>query len=64
MDTLGDLSGASDDSDGEETQPEERPRKAARTEPDIDPEALVCGASVLFVPEPKAEEGEQWGWCA
>lgn len=63
MDTLGDLSDASDASDTDEDERQaQRPRKTARTECEVDPEALVCGASVLFVPEPKTEGEQDWGW--
>jgi hypothetical protein len=30
----------------------------------VDPEALVSGASVLFVPEPKPSGEQNWEWCA
>ena len=30
----------------------------------MDPEALVSGASVLFVPEPKPSGEQNWDWCA
>ena len=30
----------------------------------VDPEVLVSGASVLFVPEPKGNGEQNWEWCA
>ncbi len=29
----------------------------------VDPEALVSGASVMFVPEPKGDGEQNWEWC-
>ena len=29
----------------------------------VDPEALVSGASVMFVPEPKGHGEQNWEWC-
>ena len=29
----------------------------------MDPEVLVSGASVLFVPEPKGDGEQNWEWC-
>lgn len=37
-----------------------KPKSAAQ--PDVDPEALVSGTSVLFVPEPKADSEQDWQW--
>lgn len=62
-----DSSGSDSDSgsDAEAQQPE-RPKplepKAAPAQPDVDPEALVSGTSVLFVPEPKADGEQNWQW--
>lgn len=53
-------SGSGSDSDSGNEQEAKKLRSAAQ--PDVDPEALVSGTSVLFVPEPKAGGEQDWQW--
>eukprot|EP00208_Stichococcus_sp_RCC1054_P002639 CAMPEP_0206150162 /NCGR_PEP_ID=MMETSP1473-20131121/38157_1 /ASSEMBLY_ACC=CAM_ASM_001109 /TAXON_ID=1461547 /ORGANISM="Stichococcus sp, Strain RCC1054" /LENGTH=174 /DNA_ID=CAMNT_0053547655 /DNA_START=254 /DNA_END=778 /DNA_ORIENTATION=- len=72
MDPLGDTEGSSSDSgsesDGDEAVPRVGSAAAGRQHQtgvaplDVDPEALVSGNSVLFVPEPKKDPNDQWDW--
>lgn len=58
-------SGSDSGSDAKAEQQAKRPKAAApraAAQPQIDPEALVSGTSVLFMPEPKADGGQDWEW--
>jgi hypothetical protein len=64
-DSDSDTSASGSGSDAEAEQQAKRPKAAApkaAAQPQIDPEALVSGTSVLFVPEPKADGAQDWEW--
>ena len=70
-DSGGTSSGSESDTDGEGDLPRAsgaaataRQKPPGTDAPDIDPEALVSGNSVLFVPEPKKDPNDQWDWCS
>lgn len=61
------LAGGSDESsssgsDSDDAQEAKRPKPAAKSQPEVDPESLVCGTSVFFVPEPKQDGQQAWDW--
>lgn len=66
MDTLGDLSSASDSESDGSAHKTTQARKKLKNKGDPDPEALEAagfksGPSVLHVPEPAGESS--WNWC-
>lgn len=70
MDPLaGDSDTASSSSDSDADTPQQRKPSGDRSAPgqaaqqlQLDPEALVAGNSVLFVPEPPKDSRDQWDW--
>ena len=64
-DTDSSVSGSDSGDDAEPAQQAKRPKAAAPSaaaQLQVDPEALVSGTSVLFVPEPKADGEQDWQW--